>query len=98
MSVQFTVVSVWVILLLFKIFLIRCEVVLVNRHLVDSFRVGKDGCTKNGDCPDPATCQSGSGLCLCSVRQPNFRNPTTTSKAYGCVSNKNIQEKAGKWL
>ena len=98
MSVQYTMMFFLAICLLFRIVLIRCEVVLVNRNFTDSFRVGKDGCTKNSDCPDSATCQSDSGLCLCSDSQPNFRNPTTSSKAYGCVSDENIQGKAGKWL
>ena len=98
MSVQFTMMSLWTVCLLFKILLIRCEVVLVNRNFTDSFRVGNDGCTKNSHCPDPATCQYDSGLCLCSDSQPNFRNPTTSSKGYGCVSDENIQGKADKWL
>ena len=90
MSVQYTMMFFLAICLLFKIVLIRCEVVLVNRNFTDSFRVGNDGCTKNSDCSDSATCQSDRGLCLCSDSQPNFRNPTTSSKAYGCVSNENI--------
>jgi hypothetical protein len=38
---------VWVIYLSYKMVMTGCEVVLVNRNVLDSFRVGKDGCTHN---------------------------------------------------
>ena len=51
------------------------EVVLVNRNVTDSFRVGQDGCTNDKFvCPDFSTCQS-DGSCLCNFTRPNYRNP-----------------------
>ena len=94
MSLKYTVVLVWVICLSCKIVLTGCGVVLVNRDLRDSFRVGKDGCTNDESvCTSSATCQS-DGLCLCSVDKPNFRNPATRSgddKSYGCLDSESIR-------
>ena len=75
------------------------EVTLVNRNVTDSFRVGKDGCTRKSDCPDHATCQPDSGLCLCSDSQPNFLYYSVTSSAvYGCVRSESIQVGLGECL
>ena len=84
MSLQFTVVLLWVT---FWWCITAGEVTLVHRNVTDSFRAGEDGCTKNIDCPDHATCQSDSGLCLCSESVPNFLyyNYTTSSPTYGCL-------------
>jgi hypothetical protein len=101
MSLKYTVALVWVICLCYKVVLTGCEVVLVNRDLRDSFRVGKDGCTNNTSvCTSPATCQS-DGSCLCSVDKPNFRNPNIIvvggggglkyGDSYGCVSSDDLR-------
>ena len=77
-----------------------CEVVWVNRNVTDSFRVGKDGCTNDTSvCPSSSTCQTDSGLCLCSDIEPSFSNPdgrTSDGKIYGCASNHNIRSGAGE--
>ena len=79
-----------------------CEVVLINRNVTDSFRVGKDGCTKNNSvCPDSSICQTDSGLCLCPDSEPSFRNPNKVAndgQVYGCLSNHNIRSGAGEYL
>ena len=75
------------------------EVTLVNRNATDSFRVGKDGCTRKIDCPNHATCQSGSGLCLCSDSYPNFLNfSVTSSTTYGCLQSASIRVGVGECL
>ena len=75
------------------------EVTLVNRYVTDIFRVGKDGCTRNSDCPDQATCQSDSGLCLCSDSQPNFLYFNRSSSAdYQCVTSTSIRAGLGECL
>ena len=103
MSLKYTVVLVWVICVSCKVAVTSCEVVLVNRNVTDSFRVGKDGCTNDTNIcrRSSATCQSDSGLCLCGVDQPNFRNPAVESssdKVYGCISNDNIRTGFGEFL
>ena len=94
------VVLLWFICLSCKVFMTGCEVVWVNRNVTDSFRVDKDGCTKNTSvCPSSSTCQTDSGLCLCRDREPSFRNPnkgTNDSPVYGCLSNRNIRSGAGE--
>ena len=99
MSLKFTLVLVWVIYLSDKIILTGCEVVLVNRDVLDSFRVGKDGCTYDTRvCTNRATCQS-DGSCLCSDDEPNFRNPTHRrgdDKDYGCVDSDSIRAGVGE--
>ena len=92
MSLKYTV---WVIYLCYKVVMTAgCEVVLVNRNVTDSFRVGKNGCTNDERvCTSSATCQS-DGLCLCSADKPNFRNPATRrvdDKSYGCLDSKSIR-------
>ncbi|CAB4038763.1 Hypothetical predicted protein [Paramuricea clavata] len=77
-----------------------CEVVLVNRNVIDSFRVGKDGCTY-----DTSVCVNSqakwiksNGLCLCSVSKPNLRNPTTrpgNDKGHGCIYSGSIRAGVG---
>jgi hypothetical protein len=75
MSLKYTVVLVWVIYLSCKVVMTGCEVVLVNRNITDSFRVGEDGCTNDATvCTDfGATCQL-DGLCLCNVNGLIFEN------------------------
>ena len=74
------------------------QVTFVNRNVTDSFRVGEDGCTKNTDCPDSATCQYDSGLCLCSDGRPNFLNFTAISSSitYGCLQSESIRAGVGE--
>ena len=72
-----------------------CEVILVNRNALDSFRVGPDGCKLDTSvCTSRrATCHS-DGSCLCSDDEPNFRNPRTRAgdgKDYGCVDSDSIR-------
>ena len=99
MVLNHRVVLLWVVCLLFKVVLIRCEVTLVNRNVTDSFRVGKDGCMTNTDCPSSATCQSESGLCLCSDGYPNFlKHSQTFNTVYGCLSSKVIRTGFGEPL
>ncbi|CAB4026456.1 Hypothetical predicted protein, partial [Paramuricea clavata] len=90
---------VWVIYLSYKIVLTGCEVILVNRNGLDSFRVGKDGCKLDTSvCTSPATCQSDKS-CLCSDDEPNFRNPRTRAgdgKNYGCLDSESIRAGVGK--
>ena len=99
MSLKYTVVLVWVICLSCKVVLTGCEVVLVNRNVTDSFRVGQDGCTNDVRvCTDFGTaCRQSDGLCLCPVVQPDFRRPTRT-KAYGCLSSVDIRAGVGERL
>ena len=92
MILKYRVVVLWVLFLLVKLVLIRCQVTLVNRNVTDSFRVGKDDCTKNTDCPTSATCLSDSGLCLCNDSLPNYINYTTKSGAFhGCAFSEGIR-------
>ncbi|CAB4028803.1 Hypothetical predicted protein, partial [Paramuricea clavata] len=75
-----------------------CEVVWVNRNVIDSFRVGEDGCTNDGTvCTDfGATCRQSDGLCICTGNEPNFRKPT--SKDYGCLSSDSVRAGIGRNL
>ena len=99
MVLSHRVVLVWVVCLLLKVVLMRCEVTLVNRNVTDSFRVGKDGCTNENNCPVSTTCQFDSGLCLCSHSQPNFLNYLQTFNAvYGCLPSNDIRIGTGKPL
>ena len=94
MSIIDQAVLLWVICLCCKVIMTNCDVVLVNRNVADSFRVGKDGCTNDTSvCPNSATCHSDSGLCFCGQNQPNFRNPAAqiSGKAYGCLSSSSIR-------
>ena len=90
------VVLLWFICLSCKVFMTGCEVVWVNRNVIDSFRVGKDGCTNDTSvCPSSSTCQTDSGLCLCRDSEPNFYN------AYGkpgCFSHHNIYISRSEYL
>jgi hypothetical protein len=83
-------VLMWVIYLFYKMVLTGCEVVLVNRDLLDSFRVGKDGCKHDTSvCTNfDARCTKPGGQCLCTVFKPNYINPRTRAgddKGHGCV-------------
>jgi hypothetical protein len=103
MSFKYTMVLMWVIYLFYKMVLTGCEVVLVNRNVLDSFRVGKDGCTHNSSvCTNSQSiCRKSDGLCSCTRFQPNFRNPRTRAgddKGYGCINNKSIRTGAGECL
>jgi hypothetical protein len=91
MSLKYTVVLVWAIYLSYKMVLTGCEVVWVHRDVVDSFHVGKYGCTyyssvcTNSD----ATCRKSDGLCLYGILKPNYINPNTRTgddKGHGCVN------------
>ena len=104
MSLKYTVVLVWVVLLSCKMVMTSFEVVLVNRSVTDSFRVGKDGCTNDASvCTSSATCQS-DGSYLCSESKPNFRNPNIIiggggleyDDSYGCVSSEILRFEVGK--
>jgi hypothetical protein len=101
MSLKFTLVLVWVIYLSDKMVMTGCEVILVNRNALDSFRVGKDGCKFDTSvCTSHAKCQS-DGSCLCSDDEPNFRNPRTKAgdgKDYGCLDSDSIRAGVGKCL
>ena len=71
---KYKVALLWVMYFSCEIVTIGAEVVLVNRNVTDSFRVGEDGCTNDSSvCPKSSTCQPGSGLCLCGHKL-NFRN------------------------
>ncbi|CAB4042024.1 Hypothetical predicted protein, partial [Paramuricea clavata] len=93
MSLKCNVVLVWVTCLSCKVVMTGCEVVLVNRNVTDSFRVGEDGCTNDPSvCTSSATCQY-DGSCLCNADKTNFRNPVIIANpsfmygdSSGCVS------------
>jgi hypothetical protein len=105
MSLKYNTVLVWAICLSCKVVMTGCEVDLVNRNDVDSFRVGKDGCKNNASdsvCTSLAACQS-DGSCLCSGSKPNFRNPNIIAvdeikydDSYGCVNSENLRFEVGK--
>ena len=100
MGLKDKVVLLWVICLWYKVVMIGCEVVWVNRNVTDSFRVGQDGCTNDTSvCTNVfATCQD-DGSCLCSSKSPSFRNPVIEvtggklmyGSSYGCIKNDNIR-------
>ena len=106
MSLKYNIVLVWVICVYYKVVMTGCEVVLVNRNITDSFRVGEDGCKNNASdsvCTSLATCQS-DGSCLCSGSKPNFRNPNIIvgggleyGDSYGCVSSEHLRFGVGKY-
>ena len=104
MVVKYRVVLSWVVSLLFKVFLIRCEVTSVIRNVTDSFRVGENGCRRNTDCSmsttSAAACQSGSGLCLCNDGQPNFLFYALrlSGADYQCVTSLSIRNGLGECL
>ena len=63
---KYKVALLWVMYFSHEIVTIGGKVVLVNRNVTDSFRVGEDGCTSGSSvCPKSSTCQRDSGLCLC---------------------------------
>lgn len=75
-------------------------VVLVNRNVKDSFRVGKDGCGNNANvCTTSATCQNDSSLCLCKADLPNFVNGVVGSPSeFRCVTNEDMYKYIGECL
>ena len=88
-----------------KVVLSDSQVFSVNRNLIDSFRVGQDGCKSDASvCTNSATCDRVTGFCWCSNSKPNFRNPAIIlvdsslnfSDSYGCVSEEYIRLGAGK--
>ncbi len=94
MSLKDKMVLVWVISLSYEVVMTSCEVVLVNRNVNDSFRVGKDGCTNNASvCTSVFTACQDDGSCLCNSVRPSFRNPVIkhtgakiiSGDSYGCV-------------
>jgi hypothetical protein len=100
MSLKYNVVLVWVTCFCHKVVVNGYEVVLVNRNVTDSFRVGQDGCTNDKFvCPDFSTCQS-DGFCLCNFTRPNYRNPVIEmidghvflGDWYGCIDNDVIEQ------
>ena len=63
-----------------KVVLSDSQVLSVNRHLIDSFRVGEDGCTNDASvCTSSAICNRETRFCECSSIKPNFRNPAIIS-------------------
>ena len=102
MSLKYKVVFAWVICLSYKMVLTGCEVGFwVNRDLLDSFHVGKDGCTYDSSvCANShARCIKRGGECLCNVFKPNFRNSTTrpgVDKSYGCLSSETMRAGIGE--
>ena len=59
----------------------------------------KDGCTRNEDCSDHATCQPDRGLCFCRDSYPNFLNYSQTySEKFGCLISKSIRAGVGEYL
>ena len=88
--------------ILVKVILSNCEVVSVNRNVVDSFYVGESGCTNNPSvCTTrSATCQP-DGWCLCSFLRPTFWKPEIKIGYInfdGCASNDLIRAGVGKKL
>ncbi|CAB3994031.1 Hypothetical predicted protein [Paramuricea clavata] len=96
MSLKDNIAFLFLFSVLGKVTLSECEVVLVNRSRIDSFRVGKSGCTNDTSvCPSSATCQS-DGSCQCKSSTPTYRNPVIKTDgeialvygdSYGCVNN-----------
>ena len=98
MVVKYRVVLSWIVCLLFKVVLVRCEVTSVIRNVTDSFRIGENGCRIDADCSSTATCQSDSGLCLCNDGQPNFLFYALSGVVYECVKSESIRVGLGECL
>ena len=98
MVVKYRMVLSWVVCLLLKVVLVRCQVTVVIRNVTDSFRVGENGCPRNADCSLTATCQSDSGLCLCNDGQPNFLFYAPSGVVYECVKSLSIRVGLGECL
>jgi hypothetical protein len=98
MSLKYTAVLVWVICLSCETVLTGCEVVLVNRNVTDSFRVGKDGCPNDTSvCKSNATCQP-DGSCLCNSKRPSYRNPVIEIKGSEIVYGNTYPLWSWSWL
>ena len=86
--ISFAFISLW----LGGMALYSSEVVLVNRNKIDSFRVGKDGCTNDTNvCPTSAICRMSDGFCQCTSSAPTYRTSLLNTNGlrglvYGCVS------------
>ena len=100
MSTKANIIFVIVFYIFGKVTLSSCEVVSVNRNVVDSFYVGENGCTN-----DPSVCTTRSatcqpdGWCLCSSLRPTFWNPEIEIGYVnfdGCASNDLIRAGVGK--
>ena len=100
MFCKYAVMLLWSICMTFKVVASSKKVVLVNRNVKDSFRVGKDGCSNNTNvCTRSATCQAESGLCLCKNDSPNFVNGVVKSPSeFACVTNEDMYKYFGKCL
>ena len=102
MSIKNRVELLLVIVLLYNAVMTSCEVVLINRNVTDSFRVGEFGCKSDPNiCTTRnATCLA-DGSCLCNEDSPNFRNPVIEEsdgfgETYGCTENKYIRPRVGE--
>lgn len=105
MSLKTSVNLIFFFCLVSEVVLSDSQVLSVDRHLIDRFRIGQDGCKNDPSvCTNSATCQS-TGFCWCSFIKPNFRNPTIVSfggslnlsDSYGCVSNEYIRFGVGEF-
>ena len=87
-SISFAFISFW----LGGMGLSSSEVVLVNRNKIDSFRVGKDGCTNDTNiCPTSSFCRMSDGFCQCTSSRPTYQTFSLNTNGvrglvYGCVS------------
>ena len=93
MSLKCKVVLLFTICSTYKGIASSDEVVLVERNVTDSFRVGNDGCRNNASvCTSfAATCRPDTGLCFCNKNSPNFVNHIKKiSREYYCAPNNAI--------
>ena len=98
MSFKSKVMLLWAVCSMHKVVVSSNEVVLVERNITDSFRIGKDGCRSDTSvCPSSATCQPDTGLCLCKKDSPHFLDHVGENLSqYGCERTKNIRHHIGK--
>ena len=106
MTLKTNINLIFFFFLVIKVVLSDSQVLSVNRHLIDSFRVGDDGCTNDASvCTSSAICNRETGFCECSSIKPNFRNPAIISvdgslkfsNLYGCVNNEYIRLGVGEF-
>ena len=98
MSLKYQVMLLWAICSMHKVVVSSNEVVLVERNVTDSFRVGKDGCRSDTNvCTSSATCQLDTGMCLCKEDSPHFLNYVKENfSQYRCVSTEDMKHHIGK--
>lgn len=98
MTFKYKVMLLWTIWSMYKVVTSSNEVVWVQRHIRDRFRVGEDGCKKDTSvCTSSASCQTGSGLCLCNEDSLNFvSHDVESSYGYGCVKDGKIPFQFGE--